>query len=62
MEGSGIADATWTSGASYIVIRGICDYCDGRKNDLWQGYASVVAAAYARALLAALPVEPDLGL
>jgi nucleoside phosphorylase/NTP pyrophosphatase (non-canonical NTP hydrolase) len=54
MEGSGIADATWTAGQRYFVIRGICDYCDPKKNDLWQAYAAVVAAAYARAVVAAV--------
>lgn len=34
-----------------IVIRGICDYADERKNDEWQPYAAAVAAACARALL-----------
>ncbi|KAK6501260.1 hypothetical protein TWF481_009101 [Arthrobotrys musiformis] len=31
-----------------IVIRGICDYADERKNDDWHDYAAAVAAAYAR--------------
>lgn len=34
-----------------LVIRGICDYADSHKNKEWQGYASVVAAAYAKELL-----------
>lgn len=34
-----------------VVIRGICDYSDGHKNKLWQPYAAVVAAAYAKDLL-----------
>ncbi|KAE8380695.1 hypothetical protein BDV26DRAFT_279319 [Aspergillus bertholletiae] len=34
-----------------LVIRGICDYCDSYKNKLWQGYAALAAAAYAKALL-----------
>jgi len=56
MEGSGIATATWVSGnAGYLLIRGICDYCDSHKNDMWQGYAAVVAAAYARALIESIP-------
>ena len=55
MEGSGIADATWNDGIGYLVVRGICDYCDNNKNDLWQGYAAVVAAAYTRALLESIP-------
>ncbi|KAJ5400991.1 hypothetical protein N7465_011480 [Penicillium sp. CMV-2018d] len=34
-----------------IVIQGICNYADKRKNDEWQPYAAAVAAATARALL-----------
>jgi nucleoside phosphorylase len=41
-----------------LVIRGICDYSDTHKNDLWQGYAAAVAAAYAKELLLlALPAR-----
>lgn len=58
MEGSGIATAAWISGkAGYLLIRGICDYCDSYKNDIWQGYAAVVAAAYAKALIESIPVD-----
>lgn len=55
MEGSGISDATWTHEIGYLVIRGICDYCDANKNDDWQPYAAAVAAAYTRALLESMP-------
>jgi tetratricopeptide (TPR) repeat protein len=55
MEGSGIADAAWNVEVQYLVIRGICDYCDRNKGDDWQVYAAVVAAAYSRALLEATP-------
>lgn len=34
-----------------LVIRGICDYSDSHKNNKWQGYAAMTAAAYAKALL-----------
>ncbi|KAH7113449.1 nucleoside phosphorylase domain-containing protein [Dactylonectria estremocensis] len=34
-----------------LVIRGICDYSDSHKSKEWQGYASMVAAAYAKDLL-----------
>ncbi|KAM6488247.1 ankyrin repeat protein [Trichoderma sp. SZMC 28011] len=34
-----------------LVIRGICDYSDSHKNNDWQGYAAMVAAAYAKDLL-----------
>lgn len=61
MEGSGIADATWNHEKGYLVVRGICDYCDANKNDLWQPYAAAVAAAYTRALLESMPCKqpPD---
>ncbi|KAF6796403.1 g-protein beta wd-40 repeats containing, partial [Colletotrichum musicola] len=38
-----------------LVIRGICDYSDSHKNKNWQGYASMTAAAYARALVSCIP-------
>ncbi|GFF99633.1 WD domain protein [Aspergillus udagawae] len=34
-----------------LVIRGVCDYADSHKNKEWQGYAAMVAAAYAKDLL-----------
>ncbi|RFN44913.1 ankyrin repeat domain-containing protein [Fusarium flagelliforme] len=34
-----------------LVVRGICDYSDSHKNKKWQGYAAMVAAAYAKDLL-----------
>ncbi|KAK6358351.1 hypothetical protein TWF730_007695 [Orbilia blumenaviensis] len=34
-----------------IIIRGICDYCDGHKNRIWQPYAAIVAALYGKSLL-----------
>lgn len=37
------------------VIRGVCDYGDERKNKHWQPYASAMAAAYAKAVLAQIP-------
>jgi len=55
MEGSGIADATWHSGDGYLVVRGICDYCDMSKGDAWQAYAAAVAAAFTVALIASMP-------
>ncbi len=63
MEGSGVADAAWLSGrAGYLVVRGICDYCDERKGNVWQGYAAVAAAAYARALIGSMaPAHSESG-
>ncbi|KAH8669332.1 hypothetical protein BGZ61DRAFT_521991 [Ilyonectria robusta] len=34
-----------------LAIRGICDYSDSHKNKEWQGYAAMVAAAYAKDIL-----------
>jgi hypothetical protein len=34
-----------------IVIRGIWDYADAHKNDVWQEYAAATAAAFAKELL-----------
>lgn len=38
-----------------LVIRGICDYSDSHKNKIWQGFAAMAAAAYAKQLLRLLP-------
>jgi len=38
-----------------VVIRGICNYSDTHKNDIWQGYAAATAAAYAKELLCVIP-------
>ncbi|ETS84370.1 hypothetical protein PFICI_02395 [Pestalotiopsis fici W106-1] len=40
-----------------IAIRGICDYSDSHKNKIWQGYAAMTAAAYAKELLG--DIRPD---
>ncbi|KAM0328366.1 hypothetical protein ACHAPQ_007123 [Fusarium lateritium] len=40
-----------------LVIRGISDYADSHKNDRWQKYAAVTAAAYAKELLQFVPVR-----
>jgi len=65
MEGYGVADATWEyEKAGYLVVRGICDYCDVRtkhlQTDAWKRYAAMAAAAYVRALIEAMPgTQPD---
>jgi nucleoside phosphorylase/tetratricopeptide (TPR) repeat protein len=51
MEGAGVAEAAWLLECFYFVVRGACDYCDANKNDAWQPYAAVIAAAYTLALL-----------
>lgn len=40
-----------------LAIRGICDYADTHKNDVWQPYAALAAAAYAKELLLAIPSQ-----
>lgn len=55
MEASGIADASWDAEIGYLVVRGICDYCDIYKNDVWQNYAAMIAACYTRDLIEHLP-------
>ena len=40
-----------------LVIRGICDYSDSHKNKLWQGYAALTAAVYAKILLSVISVD-----
>lgn len=40
-----------------IVIRGICDYADSHKDDMWQKYAALTAAAYTKELL--LYISPE---
>ena len=57
MEAAGIVDAAWIEQLDYLVVRGICDYCDPDKNNLWQGYAAVAAAAYVRGLLELIPSQ-----
>jgi nucleoside phosphorylase len=34
-----------------LMIQGICNYSDSHRNERWQGYAAMVAAAYAKDLL-----------
>ncbi|KAK2798136.1 hypothetical protein FQN50_008947 [Emmonsiellopsis sp. PD_5] len=46
MEGAGIVNVIPS-----LIIRGICDYADSHKNDIWQEYASAAAASYAKLLL-----------
>lgn len=41
------------------VIRGVCDYADSHKNDLWHPYAATTAAAYAKGLLYVIGSEPS---
>lgn len=40
-----------------LVIRGISDYADSHKSDLWRSYAAGKAVAFARELLGKIPVR-----
>ncbi|KAF5131208.1 hypothetical protein E5D57_007560 [Metarhizium anisopliae] len=40
-----------------MIVRGISDYCDSHKNDVWHGFAAAAAAAYARELFFHLPIR-----
>ncbi|KJK78107.1 hypothetical protein H634G_06690 [Metarhizium anisopliae BRIP 53293] len=40
-----------------MIVRGISDYCDSHKNDVWHGFAAAAAAAYARQLFSHLPIR-----
>lgn len=55
MEGSGLQTAARAQGKDVFIVRGICDYCDTHKNDIWQKYAALTAATFARALIEVLP-------
>lgn len=50
MEAAGLMDRFPS-----LVIRGICNYADSHKNDIWQEYAAATAAAYAKELLSVIP-------
>jgi nucleoside phosphorylase len=60
MEGAGVGDAAYEADIQFIIVRGTCDYCNGDKNDDWHNYAAVAAAAYTRALLEMVPLQPIL--
>jgi nucleoside phosphorylase len=40
-----------------LVIRGISDYADSHKNDLWKSYAAGKAVVFARELLGVIPAQ-----
>ncbi|KAL2859452.1 hypothetical protein BJX68DRAFT_252367 [Aspergillus pseudodeflectus] len=51
MEAAGLMNTRFPC----LVIRGISDYADSHKNDIWIPYAAAAAAQYARDLLLAMP-------
>ncbi|KAL2869911.1 5'-methylthioadenosine/S-adenosylhomocysteine nucleosidase [Aspergillus lucknowensis] len=53
MEAAGLMNTKFPC----LVIRGISDYADSHKNEIWMEYAAAAAAQYARDLLQALPAD-----
>ena len=51
MEASGLAVGANLRGVPWFVVRGVADYCDDRKNDVWDDYASLASAAFVAVLL-----------
>lgn len=43
------------------VVRGISDFADSKKNDEWQPYAAITAAAYAKEMLTRLGPRKETG-
>ncbi|EHK16224.1 uncharacterized protein TRIVIDRAFT_40000, partial [Trichoderma virens Gv29-8] len=46
MEGAGVWDEI-----PCIIVKGVCDYADSHRNDLWQRYAAATAASVMKAVL-----------
>jgi nucleoside phosphorylase len=62
MESAGVGSSCFLNDREWFVVRGVSDYADSHRNEVWRHYASLAAACYVRALLAeCLPVEPQYG-
>ena len=51
MEAAGIKDSARAGDIGFLVVRGICDFCDDSKSDTFHNYASSTAAVYVIGLL-----------
>ena len=51
MEAAGIRDSARAGEIGFLVVRGICDFCDDGKSDVFHNYASSTAAVYVIGLL-----------
>ncbi|GAM33837.1 hypothetical protein TCE0_013r01029 [Talaromyces pinophilus] len=51
MEAAGLMKTTFPC----LVVRGISDYADSHKNDMWQDYAAAAASQYAKDFLCEIP-------
>lgn len=56
MEGYGVSRAAWQSSKPCLVIRALCDYADGGKNDDWHEYSAAVAAGFTKEFLLDKPL------
>lgn len=65
MEAAGVAAALYQyrgSSVGFIMIKGICDKADSRKNDVWQEYAAHSAGAFTASLIASfqrMPIQKE---
>ncbi|EDN69713.1 conserved hypothetical protein [Beggiatoa sp. PS] len=59
MESYGAALAVYQaeSDIKFLMVKGICDWANPDKNDVWQEYAADVAAAYVVNFLRSKPIE-----
>ncbi|NJN10092.1 MAG: 5'-methylthioadenosine/S-adenosylhomocysteine nucleosidase [Richelia sp. RM2_1_2] len=64
MEGAGAALAAYESDfmPGIFLVKGMCDWADGSKNDDWQQYAAETAASFVVELLRTAPFESTLEL
>ncbi len=62
MEGVGIATAAYYADylPGILLVKGMCDWADGFKNDDWQEYAADAAASFVIGLLKSEPFESKL--
>ncbi len=62
MEGYGFSFGAMNRQLNFIVVRGVCDYANARKNrtseEQWQRYAANTAAAYTLAIIRETPTSP----
>lgn len=55
MEAAGLMDIF-----PCLVVRGICDYSDSHKHKIWQAFAAMMAACYAKELLNVISGTPSI--
>ncbi|WP_162908172.1 tetratricopeptide repeat protein [Allorhizocola rhizosphaerae] len=56
MEGLGVAIAAHRGGCGFLLVKGVSDFADARKDDRWRRYAAEAAARFALAVLRRQPV------